>query len=148
MIKQPKLNRSQWIRFRAEQLAVRSNGLTFLTLYKKRSVTFGFEDYEDANREFRTFLQPYIDDARRAYEAEAYAAIWYQTKAGTWAPPAQGPKVVELAGVKTVVHDVKIDEDEDQEEYVCNCGAEVAKGENICDDCDVEFSNPGYGEKY
>lgn len=74
-----KLSRQQWIRFRAEQLALRADREEFLEMYSTRAHYFGFAAYDAANQAFRDFLQPYIDEARKAYKAEAaahYEAGW------------------------------------------------------------------------
>jgi hypothetical protein len=137
MSSHPHFTRSQWIRFRAEQLAVRAEPITFASLYAKRSVEFGFPDYEVANQAFRDFLQPFIGDARRAWETEQHAAIWYQHKPGVWAVPDQGPKVVEIGGEKVLAHDaVDPDEDEDENDECEECGAVIGKGDGMCADCE------------
>lgn len=124
-------NRSQWIRFRAEQLALRNDGLAFLTLYKKRSVTFGFEGYVEANQAFRNFLQPYITEARRAWEAEKQA--WYENQY--------------VASNKNVTAKPYVEDDEDENDECEQCGAVIGKGDELCNDCDAEISHPEYGEK-
>jgi len=68
-----KLNRAQWIKFRAEQLALRAQREEFLEMYATRAHYFGFAAYDAANQAFREFLQPYIDEARKAYAAETQA---------------------------------------------------------------------------
>jgi hypothetical protein len=133
MSKQPYFTRQQWILFRAEQLAHRANPDEFVTRYTQRTILFGDKYYPEANQAFRDFLQPYITEARRAYEAESKA--WLQNFA---------KKEIAAHGEGTYAHDMvpgeddPIDEDEDQEEYVCNCGAEIAKNQHICDDCEDE----------
>jgi len=131
-------NRSQWIRFRAEQLALRARPEMFIAAYAARSASFGFEDYNTANQAFRTFLQPYIDEARRAWEAEGKA--WYEHT------------YLHNYGLKTelqalVAHDANVDpfeddEDEDENDECEKCGAVVGKGDDICNECDAENEAP------
>lgn len=68
------LHYRDWVRRRAEQLALREQPAVFLDLYAKRTAAMGFSGYDEAIVKFDDFLSPYEGHAHRAWAAENEAA--------------------------------------------------------------------------
>jgi hypothetical protein len=83
----------EWIKFRAEQLASRAEPVKFAGLYIARAQALGTKNFRKVHLEFCNFLQPFIDDARRAQRAESEADYWFSGKGGKWDVPATNPWV-------------------------------------------------------
>lgn len=140
-----KLTRQQWIKFRAEQLAYRAEWPgtgtgdqgTMSWHHQNRARAFGTPAYAAADQVFRAFLQPYIDEARAAYQAEQTAAFYFSAQPTGWKVPATDP----FKG-GTYVAAVTADEDDyDEDEIpVCQlCGQELSNDEDgKCEDCEQE----------
>lgn len=120
------LNRAQRIKFLAEKLAIADKASEFFMLYGSRAERYGTDDYEIASRLFRTFMQPYIDQARIRVNADIKAKfmVTYDVK------PMDSLPIVGI-------------DDAEDEEFCVKCGKvlENSVEEDICDDC----ANEGKG---
>ena len=124
-----KLNRAQWIKYRAEQLALRADRETFLDMYATRAHYFGFAAYDAANQGFRDFLQPYIDEAREAFNAEAQTHYEHSVdKPSTNECQECGEEFEADNGTVEICAEC-------EEKYCVHCGAVIENSEDTCEDC-------------
>lgn len=145
-----KLNRAQWIKYRAEQLALRADRETFLDMYATRAHYFGFAAYDAANQGFRDFLQPYIDEARKAFNAEAqahYESGWINEQKSVYAEkdlsvkPIYGVDESAINTCQGCGEEFEADNGtveicaECEEKYCVHCGAVIENSEDTCEDC-------------
>lgn len=99
----------QYVKFTAEKNAQAADLATFQRLYAARAAAFGttHEAYHAANEEFRTFLQPFIDQARATRDEAnhaGYGAHSRLTQSAKWGTEADRIPVHE-------VEDELVDED-------------------------------------
>jgi hypothetical protein len=126
------LSRADWIKFRAEQLAVRAEPVKFAGLYALRATHFGTERFSEVHKQFCSFLQPFINDASHAWAAENEAArhLHIQNELNNMLKP-----VTPYAGEGTV----ELDEDQDEVPTCQTCGAELYNDEDgICEECEID----------
>lgn len=116
------LNRAQRIKFLAEKLAVTANAENFTIVYLARANAYGTPDYDQANRDFRYYMQAFIDQARVQIDAEnkAYWSAKHTTQAVD-----QGDQLADE------------DEDEDDDEAHCeSCGKLLTnEDDEVCAEC-------------